>query len=97
MEGEKVLVTFPDGRTIERTEPIVKARSSTKMLAVGGSLLATTAAAVIPNWDAINTAMLDACKSEHGPAIGLGMMGLMLVVNFATTRLVKSPVVPGKV
>lgn len=93
---ESVTITLPDGSTHQRVEPIVKARTSTKLAAVGASVLASTAAIVIPNWDGINAALLEACRSDKGPAIGLAGMALMLVVNFATARLVKSPAVPGK-
>lgn len=94
---EIVEAKLPSGETIMREEPRIKARTSTKMLAVGGSLLATTAAAVIPNWDGINAAIMAACQSEHGPLIGLGMMAAMLGVNFVTARLTKSPIKPGKI
>lgn len=93
--AEKVTITLPDGSTHERAEPIIKARTSTKVLGVGGAVFAATAAAVIPNWDAINTGLAAACQSEYGPAIGLGGMLAMLGVNFATARLTKSPAKPG--
>lgn len=97
MAGEVVKLVV-DGKEIgERVEPTIKARTSTKMLGVGGAFLATTAAAVIPNWDAINAGLMAACQSEYGPAIGLGMMAGMLGVNYVTTRFTKSPVVPGKI
>lgn len=89
--AEKIVLKTPSGETIEHTPPIIKARTSTKMGAVGASVFLATAAAVIPNWDGINAALLQACQSEQGPAWGLGLMGGMLVVNFITARFTKSP------
>jgi hypothetical protein len=94
---EVVQAVREDGSLVTRTEPLIPARSSSKMFGVGATFLATTAAAVIPNYDAINTAMLAACQSEHGPLIGLGMMAAMLGVNFYTVRKTKSPIEPGKI
>lgn len=95
MAQETVTITLPDGSTHERVEPVIKARTSTKVLGVGGTLFAATAAAVIPNWDAINASLAAACQSENGPAYGLGAMGVMLAVNYFTARLSKSPAKPG--
>lgn len=95
MAQETVTITLPDGSTHERVEPVIKARTSTKVLGVGGALFAATAAAVIPNWDAINGALAAACQSENGPAYGLAAMGVMLAVNYFTARLSKSPIKPG--
>lgn len=95
MAQETVTMTLPDGSTHERVEPLIKARTSTKLLGVGGGLFAATAAAVIPNWDAINAGLMSACQSEYGPAIGLGGMGAMLLVNYITARIAKSPAKPG--
>lgn len=89
--AEKVILTTATGETIEHTPPTIKARTSTKMGAVGASVFLATAAAIIPNWDGINSALLQACQSEQGPAWGLGLMGGMLAVNFVTARLTKSP------
>lgn len=95
MAQETVTITLPDGSTHQRAEPLIKARTSTKMLGVGGGVFALTAAAVIPNWDAVNAGLMAACQSEHGPAIGLGGMAAMLVVNYLTARMAKSPAKPG--
>jgi hypothetical protein len=84
------------GEKVTRTEPIIKANTSTKMFGVGATVFAATAAAIVPNWDAINVAVKAACESEHGPTIGLGMMAAMLGVNYVTARLTKTPLKPGK-
>lgn len=92
---DQVVMQLPDGSKVVRSEPMIKARTSTKLLGVGSAVLATTAAAVIPNWDVINAGLMAACQSEYGPAVGLGGMAAMLAVNYFTARIVKSPAVPG--
>lgn len=95
--AEKVTVTLPDGSTIEREEPIIKARTSTKVAGVGAAAMIATAGAFIPFYDEINAAIVQACQSDKGPLAVLIGMGIMLGVNVYTARKTKSPIVPGKI
>jgi hypothetical protein len=98
MAQETVKVILPDNTEVERVEPVIKARTSTKVAAVGVSTIVTTGIAMLPFYDQINAVVLEACNSSSkaGPAAILIGMGVMLVINAVTARVTKSPVVPGK-
>ena len=90
---ETVTVILPGGETIQREEPIIKKRTSTKVAIVGAI---APLLSVVPFWDEINGMLMQACQSEQGPAVFLAGAGVTWLAAVVTARLTKSPAVPGK-
>lgn len=85
---EKVTVTMPDGSQVDRVEPVIPARTSTKSL-VGGTFLAqiyVQLVGLIPN-DGLVAAL------TTPEMIALVSVALAALV----ARFTKSPIIPGTV
>jgi hypothetical protein len=84
-------------RELEREEPLIPARTSSKLTGVGITSLIAAGGALIPFYDEANALIKQACESENGPVAVLIGMGLAFGISVVTTRLTKSPLEPGKV
>jgi hypothetical protein len=94
--AEVVKVTLPDGRTVERTEPTIKKRTSTKVLGAAGAGFAASLVTLVPFYDEINGLLLEACQSEQGPTVFLAGFVVATGIAYTTARFTKSPILPGK-
>lgn len=92
MAKEKSIVQLPDGTVVERTEPTIPARTSTKVALA----LVTPMITALPFYGDLNNLMLKACQSEQGPVPFLvGYLGAA-VLAYLVARISKSPSKPGK-
>lgn len=89
-----IKIPMPDGTTIERTEPLIQARTSTKLGGGGLATMGLSALALIPYYNEANELIKQACTAENGPLIFLGGMGVMLAQSWYTARKTKSPLSP---
>lgn len=102
MKGETLTLGVLDEqgnvtRVIERAEPIVAARTSSKLTAVGITSMVAALGALVPFYDEANALIMQACQSENGPAAVLIGAGGAFIVSIVTARLTKSPIEPGAV
>lgn len=86
--NDKVKVTLPDGSTLERIEPLIPARTSTKSL-VGGTFLSQVYVQLVGllPWPGLVAALT---TPEMVALVAVGLAALV-------ARFTKSPIAPGAV
>ena len=93
--AENTVKMIIDGQEIERAEPTLKLRTSTKVGGVNVVAILGAAGLMFPFWQDINSAIVAACESGNAPAAVLGGMAIAGVYSTITARLTKSPAKPG--
>lgn len=88
--AESVTVTLPSGETVQRTEPMIPARTSTK-LAVGNGVVAAFPAVEILQW--IQSIEIPIVWLESLTNSDYFMYYGSLLVSYLIARFTKSPLV----
>lgn len=92
MAKEKSIVKLPDGTVVERTEPTIPLRTSSKVALT----ILTPLITALPFYDEINGVLLQACQAEQGPTLFLGGFLVAGGLSYIAARFSKSPANPGK-
>lgn len=91
MSKQTSTVHLPDGTKVERTEPTIPLRTSSKVALT----ILTPLVTAIPFYGEINGVMLQACQSEQGPTVFLAGFAAAGAIAYVTSRFSKSPAKPG--
>lgn len=86
--SEKIVLTAPDGSTIEHTPPIIAARTSTK-LAVGGGVVAAFPAVELLSW--VQGLQLEPAWLESATNSSYFLYYGGLLIAYIVARFTKSP------
>lgn len=95
--AEKFELTLPDGTKIERTEPLIPWRTSTKVKAASWITILGSLAVYLPFYEQANALFMQACSSGDAPLLVLAGMVYMAIQDWIVARKTKSPLQPGKV
>lgn len=95
--AEKIELTLPDGSKIERTEPLIPWRTSTKMKALSWTTILGSLALSLPFYEQANALIMQACSSGDAPLLIIAGMVYMAIQDWVVARKTKSPLQPGKV